>query len=47
VRRAVAKVKDHCRWEEGGQPFFSGEVEPRINGMTVARVLGWRSRAVA
>jgi hypothetical protein len=36
VRRAVAMVKDHCRWEEGGQPFFSGEVEPCINGMTVA-----------
>ena len=36
VRRAVARVRDHCRWEEGGQPFFSGEVEPCINGMTVA-----------
>lgn len=38
VRRAVALVRDHCRWEEGGQPFFTGEVEPCINGMTV--VLG-------
>jgi hypothetical protein len=36
VRRAVALVRDHCRWEEGGQPFFTGEVEPCINGMTVA-----------
>jgi hypothetical protein len=36
VRRAVALVKDHCRWEEGGQPFFAGEVEPCINGMTAA-----------
>ncbi|RZU75031.1 hypothetical protein EV384_3550 [Micromonospora kangleipakensis] len=36
VRRAVALVSDHCRWEEGGQPFFTGEVEPCINGMTVA-----------
>jgi hypothetical protein len=36
VRRAVARVKDHSRWEEGGQPFFTGEVEPCINGMTVA-----------
>jgi hypothetical protein len=33
---AVALVRDNCRWEEGGQPFFSGEVEPCINGRTVA-----------
>ena len=32
----VALVRDNCRWEEGGQPFFDGEVEPCINGMTVA-----------
>ena len=38
VRRAVALVRDHCRWEHAGQPFFSGEVEPCINGMTI--VLG-------
>jgi hypothetical protein len=36
VRRAVASVKDHCRWENAGQPFFSGEVEPCINGRVVA-----------
>ena len=36
VRRAVALVKEHCRWEHAGQPFFSGEVEPCINGRTVA-----------
>jgi hypothetical protein len=36
VRRAVTLVRDHCRWEEGGQPFFTGEVEPCINGMTIA-----------
>ena len=36
VRRAVAKVRDHCHWEHAGQPFFSGEVEPCINGRTVA-----------
>ena len=36
VQRAVALVKDHCRWEHAGQPFFSGEVEPCINGRTVA-----------
>lgn len=35
VRRAVAQVRDHCRWEHAGQPFFSGEVEPCINGRTV------------
>jgi hypothetical protein len=36
VRRAVALVADHCRWEHAGQPFFGGEVEPCINGRTVA-----------
>ncbi|HET9950825.1 MAG TPA: hypothetical protein VFS09_03410 [Candidatus Eisenbacteria bacterium] len=36
VRRAVASVRDHCRWEHAGQPFFSGEVEPCINGRVVA-----------
>jgi hypothetical protein len=35
VRRAVALVKDNCRWEHAGQPFFSGEVEPCINGRVV------------
>ena len=35
VRHAVALVADHCRWEHAGQPFFSGEVEPCINGRTV------------
>jgi hypothetical protein len=35
VRRAVAQVREHCRWEHAGQPFFSGEVEPCINGRTV------------
>ena len=38
VRRAVAQVREHSRWEHAGQPFFSGEVEPCINGMVV--VLG-------
>lgn len=36
VRPAVAQVREHCRWEHAGQPFFSGEVEPCINGMVVA-----------
>jgi hypothetical protein len=35
VRRAVELVREHCRWEHAGQPFFSGEVEPCINGRTV------------
>ena len=35
VRRAVARVRENCRWEHAGQPFFSGEVEPCINGRTV------------
>jgi hypothetical protein len=38
VRRAIERVRDNCRWEHAGQPFFSGEVEPCINGRTV--VLG-------
>lgn len=36
VRQAVARVREHCRWEHASQPFFSGEVEPCINGMVVA-----------
>lgn len=36
VRRAVAQVRDHCRWEHAGEPFFDGEVEPCINGRVVA-----------
>ena len=35
VRRAVVAVREHCRWEHAGQPFFDGEVEPCINGRTV------------
>jgi len=35
VRGAVSLVRDHCRWEHARQPFFSGEVEPCINGRTV------------
>jgi hypothetical protein len=36
LRRGVTQVTEHCRWEHAGQPFFAGEVEPCINGMTVA-----------
>ena len=35
VARAVALVREHCHWEHAGQPFFSGEVEPCINGRTI------------
>jgi hypothetical protein len=36
ARRAVALVREQSRWEHDGEPFFAGEVEPCINGMTVA-----------
>jgi hypothetical protein len=36
VRETVGLVRDNCRWEHAGQPFFAGEVEPCINGRTVA-----------
>jgi hypothetical protein len=33
---AVGLVRDNCRWEHDGEAFFAGEVEPCINGRTVA-----------
>lgn len=36
ARRAVAQVRESCRWEHAGQRFFDGEAEPCINGLTVA-----------
>lgn len=36
ARAAVGRVHRLSRWEEAGQPFFDGEVEPCINGMAVA-----------
>jgi hypothetical protein len=36
VRETIALVRENCRWEHAGQPFFAGEVEPCINGRTVA-----------
>jgi hypothetical protein len=36
VRETVALVSENCTWEHAGQPFFAGEVEPCINGRTVA-----------
>jgi hypothetical protein len=35
VRETTALVAVNCLWEEGGQPFFAGEVEPCINGRTL------------
>lgn len=36
ARQTVLLVGQKCRWEEAGQPYWDGEVEPCINGMTVA-----------
>ena len=36
ARHAVRLVRDNCRWEHDGELFFAGEVEPCINGRTVA-----------
>jgi hypothetical protein len=36
ARETVALIRDNCRWEYDGAPFFSGEVEACINGRTVA-----------
>jgi hypothetical protein len=36
VRRAVDLVRANCRWEYDDLAFFDGEVEPCINGATVA-----------
>jgi hypothetical protein len=35
VREAITQVRDNCRWEYDGEPFFNGESEPCINGRTV------------
>lgn len=36
ARRAVALVHENVRWEHAAEPVFAGEVEPCINGRTVA-----------
>ncbi len=36
ARHAVRLVREHCRWEHDGEPFFAGEVEPCIDGRAVA-----------
>jgi hypothetical protein len=35
VRRAVALVRKNSRWAYDNLPFFRGEVEPCINGLTI------------
>jgi hypothetical protein len=35
VQHAIRRVEESCCWEHAGQPFFSGEVEPCINGRVV------------
>ena len=36
MRRVVEQVRDNCRWEYDSEPFFTGEVEPCINGRVVS-----------
>jgi hypothetical protein len=36
ARRMVDLIGANARWEEGGQPYWEGEVEPCINGQVVA-----------
>jgi hypothetical protein len=36
MRETVQLVAAQCHWEYDGAPFFAGEVEPCINGRTVA-----------
>jgi hypothetical protein len=36
ARETIALVRQNCRWEYDDLPFFDGEVEPCINGRTVA-----------
>jgi len=36
ARRAAALVRDNVKWEHAGEAYFAGEVEPCINGKTVA-----------
>jgi hypothetical protein len=36
ARHAIGLVRDNVQWEHDAEPFFAGEVEPCINGRTVA-----------
>ena len=35
ARHAIALIAEHGRWENDGQRYFDGEVEPCINGRTI------------
>ncbi len=35
VRETTDLISQNCLWEHAGQPYFSGEVEPCINGRTL------------
>jgi hypothetical protein len=35
ARRSIGLVAENARWENAGQPYFEGEVEPCINGRTI------------
>jgi hypothetical protein len=35
AQRAVRLIAENGRWENAGQPYFDGEVEPCINGRTI------------
>ena len=35
VHHAIARVRDHVRWDHGGEPYFHGETEPCINGVAL------------
>ncbi len=32
----MTAVRENSRWEHDDEPFFSGEVEPCLNGLAVA-----------
>lgn len=36
ARRTIELIGVNCRWDEGGQPYWEGEVEECINGRTIA-----------
>ncbi len=36
AQRVVRLVGENCRWDEAGQPYWEGEVEPCVNGITLA-----------
>ncbi|MGI9648446.1 MAG: hypothetical protein ACR2OI_08005 [Acidimicrobiia bacterium] len=36
AQRTIPLVAETCRWDHAGQRFFDGEVEPCINGRTIA-----------